>query len=72
MTLKPVYKPPLHSESDTQFFSKEFTQMQVLNPEDPQIGQTDSSSNGDLPAQMMDIDLECLYNNVHTADEADN
>ena len=35
MTVKPVYKPKLSSESDTQFFSKEFTQqLNVLNPED--------------------------------------
>ena len=34
MELEPVYKPPLTSECDTQFFSKEFTSFEILNPEE--------------------------------------
>lgn len=68
MSMKPVYVPPLSSECDTQFFSKEFTKMPVLNPEDDKSGLI----SGESVCQTMDCDLECLYNNVHTADYADN
>lgn len=34
MKVEALYIPPLSSESDTQFFSKEFTDTEILNPEE--------------------------------------
>ena len=68
MKVDAVYKPPLASESDTQFFSKEFTQVEILNPEDSEEGEHDVD---DLLTEMMEGDIECLYS-VRTADEAEN
>lgn len=45
MKVKPVYKPPLTSESDTQFFSKEFTKVEILNPEDDTRDGDDDGTN---------------------------
>ena len=41
--MESVYKPPLKSEGDTQFFSKEFTSVEILNPEDAIDGHDDLS-----------------------------
>lgn len=68
MKVDAVFKPPLASECDTQFFSKEFTQTEILNPEEREDGEHDAD---DLLTEMMEGDLECLYS-VRTADEAEN
>ena len=69
MNLEPVYKPPLSCEGDTQFFSKEFTKAEILNPEDKKDGGEHDSD--ELLTELMDGDLECLYS-IRTADEAEN
>ena len=80
MKVEPVYKPPLTSESDTQFFSKEFTKVEILNPEDDTLYGNDDGSNAldfggvesDLsPDSVWEGELECLYSaKVH--EDADN
>ena len=68
MKVEPAYKPPLTSEGDTQFFSKEFTESDILNPEDIKLGDQDGE---ELLLELMEGDLECLYS-TKTADEAEN
>lgn len=43
--------------------------MPVLNPEDEA---NSKQLDGDSSSQWMDSDLECLYNNVQSADDAEN
>lgn len=68
--MEPVYKPPLSGDSDTQFFSKEFTKFEILNPEDKwdDGGEHDVD---ELLTELMESDVECLYS-IRTADEAEN
>lgn len=74
-----MYKPPLTSESDTQFFSKEFTKVEILNPEEVSLAHDDDGSEcvaqgcGDdsSPDSVWEGELECLYS-TKGAEDADN
>ena len=73
-----MYKPPLTSESDTQFFSKEFTKVEILNPEEVSFANDDDgaecaaqeSTDDSSPDSLWEGELECLYS-AKGADDAE-
>ena len=71
MKVEALYIPPLSSESDTQFFSKEFTDTEILNPEEAHGVKSEQHKCDELQQDLTEGDLECLYH-VRTADEAEN